>query len=126
MLETQSPATSNIAGIGEIFSGPAITQLYNAPGLPPNGDPRTPDILVTPNIGVTYSGSSKKLAEHGGFSHDDTNVVLIVSNPGTIPAVVNTPVTTSQIAPTILNALGLDPSKLDAVKSEGTAALPGK
>ena len=48
--------------------------MFNPPGLPPSGDPRTPDILVTPNIGVTYSGSGKKLAEHGGFSHDDTNV----------------------------------------------------
>src|SRR5580692_3327814 len=65
MLRTQSPATANIAGIGQIFSGPASTQIYNEPGLPPNGDPRTADILVTPNTGVTYSGSSKKLAEHG-------------------------------------------------------------
>jgi len=71
ILESQSPATSNIAGIGEIFSGPAITQMFNAPGLPPNGDPRTPDIIVTPNLGVTYSGSGKKLAEHGG-SHMTT------------------------------------------------------
>jgi hypothetical protein len=69
MLESQSPATSNIAGIGEIFAGPAIGQLFNLPGLPLNGDPRTPDIIVTPNIGVTYSGSHAKLAEHGGFSH---------------------------------------------------------
>ena len=81
MLESQSPATSNIAGIGQIFSGPAIGQLFNLPGLPPSGYPRTPDIIVTPNIGVTYSGSSKKLAEHGGFSHDDTNVIMLLSNP---------------------------------------------
>src|SRR6516164_7833155 len=33
MLETQSPATSNIAGIGQIFSGPAIGQMFNLPGL---------------------------------------------------------------------------------------------
>ena len=62
MLEEQSPSTSNIAGIGEIFWGAGITQLFNAPGLPPTGDPRTPDILVIPHIGVTYSGSTKKLA----------------------------------------------------------------
>jgi hypothetical protein len=67
MLESQSPATANIAGIGIIFSGPGIGQMFNLPGLPPNGDPRTPDIIVTPNVGVTYSGSTKKLAEHGGF-----------------------------------------------------------
>lgn len=52
-------------------------ELLNTPGLPPTGDPRTPDILVTPNIGVTYSSSSKKLAEHGGFAHDDVNVMML-------------------------------------------------
>jgi hypothetical protein len=125
MLEKQSPATGNIAGIGEIFSGPGIGQLFNLPGLPPNGDPRTPDIIVTPNIGVTYSGSGKKLAEHGGFSHDDTNVMMLLSNPSFSPATVTSPVETAQIAPTILVALGLDPEKLTAVQKEGTQVLPG-
>jgi hypothetical protein len=125
MLESQSPATSNIAGIGQIFSGPAIGQLFNLPGLPPSGDPRTPDIIVTPDIGVTYSGSSKKLAEHGGFSHDDTNVMMLLSNPSFSPATVTSPVETAQIAPTILMALGLDPNKLTAVQEEGTQILPG-
>jgi hypothetical protein len=124
MLETQSPATANIAGIGEIFSGPAITQLFNAPGLPPNGDPRTPDILTTPNIGVTYSGSGKKLAEHGGFAHDDVNVMLLLSNPSFAPNTVTSPVETLQIAPTILAALGLDPNALQAVQKEHTQVLP--
>jgi hypothetical protein len=32
----------------------------------PRRDPRTQDINVTPNIGITYSGSGKKLAEHAG------------------------------------------------------------
>jgi hypothetical protein len=124
MLETQSPSTNNIAGIGEIFWGAGITQLYNAPGLPPNGDPRTPDILVTPNIGVTYSGSGKKLAEHGGFSHDDTNVILIVSSPSIASATVTAPVTTMEIAPTVLQLLGLNPGALQAVQLEGTPVLP--
>jgi hypothetical protein len=125
MLESQSPASANIAGIGEIFSGPALTQLFNAPGLPPNGDPRTPDILVTPNIGVTYSGSTKKLAEHGGFSHDDTNVMMLLSNPGLQGATVTSPVETMQVAPTILQALGLNPNALQSVVMEGTQVLPG-
>lgn len=124
MLETQSSASSNIAGIGQIFSGPAVAQMFNAPGLPPDGDPRTPDIIVTPNVGVTYSGSSKKQAEHGGFSHDDTNVMLLVSNPGFDAETVTSPVETEQIAPTILRALGLDPAKLQAVRVEGTQVLP--
>jgi Type I phosphodiesterase / nucleotide pyrophosphatase len=123
-LESQSPASANQAGIGQIFWGPGITQLYNAPGLPPNGDPRTPDILVTPNIGVTYSGSTKKLAEHGGFAHDDVNVMMLVSNPNFRPKTVTTPVVTAQISPTILKALGLDPYSLQSVQLEGTPVLP--
>lgn len=125
LLRTQSPATANIAGIGQIFAGPGITQVYNAPGLPANGDPRTPDILVTPNVGVTYSGSSKKLAEHGGFAHDDVNVIMLLSNPRFSAKTVTTPVETMQVAPTVLAALGLDPYSLQAVQKEGTQVLPG-
>jgi len=125
MVESQSPATSNIAGIGQIFSGPAIGQMFNLPGLPPNGDPRTPDIIVSPNVGVTYSGSGKKLAEHGGFSHDDTNVMMLFSNPRISSGTVTSPVETAQIAPTILAALGLDPDKLGSVQQENTQVLPG-
>jgi len=124
-LESTSPTSSNIAGIGQIFFGQSLNQLFNAPGIPPNGDPRTPDIIVAPNVGVTYSGSTKKQAEHGGFAHDDTNVMILVSNPMFRPQTLTTPVTTSQIAPTILQALGLDPSSLDAVQKEGTPVLPG-
>jgi Type I phosphodiesterase / nucleotide pyrophosphatase len=124
MLETQSPATANIAGISQIFSGNGIAQMYNTPGLPPN-DPRTPDIITQPNVGVTYSGSTKKLAEHGGFAHDDVNVMMLLSNPGFYPKTITTPVETLQIAPTILQALGLDPHALQAVQKEGTPVLPG-
>jgi hypothetical protein len=120
MLEQQSPATHNKAGIGEIFWGSAIGQMFN----PPSGDPRTPDIIVTPNIGVTYSTSHKKLAEHGGFSHDDTNVMMLLSNPSFSPKTVTSPVETTQVAPTILKALGLDPNALRSVQLEHTQVLP--
>jgi hypothetical protein len=125
VLETQSPASANIAGIGQIFFGPSLNQLFNPPGIPPNGDPRTPDIIVAPNVGVTYSGSTKKQAEHGGFSHDDTNVIILVSNPRIAPSTITTPVQTAQVAPTILEALGLDPGSLQAVQEQGTQVLPG-
>jgi hypothetical protein len=98
--------------------------VYNTPGLPPD-DPRTPDIIVTPNFGVVYTGSAKKLAEHGGFSRDDTNVILLASNPSFSQATVTSPVATAQVAPTILKALGLDSGSLQAVKAEHTPVLPG-
>jgi hypothetical protein len=125
LLRSTSPTTNNVAGIGEIFSGRILTTYFNAPGLPPNGDPRTPDILTTPDVGVTYSGSGKKLAEHGGFSRDDTNVMILVSNPGFEAKTITSTVETLQVAPTILQALGLDPNALDAVRIEGTQVLPG-
>jgi hypothetical protein len=112
------------AGIGQIYYGSTLALNYNSPGLPPSGDPRTPDIIVTPNVGVTYTGSKAKLAEHGGFSHDDTNVILLLSNPAFVPHTVYSGVGTNQVAPTILSALGLNPRSLDGVRLEGTSVLP--
>lgn len=112
------------AGIGQIYYGPSLSLNYNVPGLPPD-DPRTPDIIVAPNVGVTYTGSAAKLMEHGGFAHDDTNVVLLISNPGFAPRTVYSEVGTLQIAPTVLTALGLNPRLLDGVRLEGTGVLPG-
>jgi hypothetical protein len=37
---------------------------------------------------------------------------------------VKSPVATSQVAASILKALGIDPSQLDAVRKEGTRVLP--
>ena len=112
-------------GLGQIFYGPSLETMFNAPGLPPNGDPRTPDIIVQPNVGVIYTGSHKKQEEHGGFAQDDTNVMILVSNPSFAASTVTSFVETTEVAPTILQALGLDPNSLDAVQKEGTPVLPG-
>jgi hypothetical protein len=37
---------------------------------------------------------------------------------------VSAAVTTAQVAPTIVQALGLEPTALDAVRAEGTPVLP--
>ena len=131
MLESDAA----MAGIGQIFYGASLTTMFNAPGVPndpgpccflrPGGDPRTPDIIVAPNVGVVYTGSSKKQSEHGGFANDDTNVMLLVSNPHIAAQTIHSFVETTQVAPTILQILGLDPDKLDAVRMEGTPVLPG-
>jgi arylsulfatase A-like enzyme len=107
-------------GLGQIYYGPTVALNFNDPTV----DPRTPDIIVTPNVGVTYSGSTAKLSEHGGFAHDDTNVMLLVSNASFQPRTVLAEVGTAQVAPTILKALDIDPSELDAVRIEGTGVLP--
>jgi hypothetical protein len=104
---------------GEIFYGPQLSLLFNT------SDSRTPDIVVQPKIGVTYTGGAKKVAEHGGFAHDDTNVMLLVSNPRLTARTFTTRVQTAQVAPTALTLLGHDPFRLDAVRLEGTQNLPG-
>jgi hypothetical protein len=128
-------ANAKEAGIGEIFYGDYLTTMFNAPGVPTTpgpccflregGDPRTPDIIVLPNVGVVYTGSTSKQSEHGGYAQDDTDVMLLVSNPHIQPKTVTSWVETMQVAPTILQILGLDPSALDAVRMEGTPVLPG-
>jgi len=117
-------ANATAIGLGEIYYGPTLALNYNEGGLGPGLDPRSPDIVVTPNIGVTYSGSTTMIGDHGGFGHDDTNVILLVANPGFTAQTVSATTRTAQVAPTILEALGLDPRSLDAVKAEGTLALP--
>ena len=111
-------------GLGQIYYGPTLALNYNLGGLEPGDDPRTPDIIVTPNVGVTYSGSTTMIGDHGGFAHDDTNVILLVANPSFTARTVSTPTATTQVAPTIIKALGLEPKALDAVRAEGTAVLP--
>jgi hypothetical protein len=111
-------------GLGQIYYGPALWLNYNKGGLGPGLDPRTPDIIVTPNVGVTYSGSTTMIADHGGFAHDDTNVLLLVANTRFRAQTVSSATTTMQVAPTIVQALGLDARALDAVRIEGTSVLP--
>ncbi len=107
--------------IEEVLAGSEITLKFNDP----LHDNRTPDLMVQPVYGTIYTTSKKKIAEHGGFSFGDTNVGLIVSNPGIRAAVVKTPVATSQVAPTILRALDIDPGFLKSVQVEKTEELPG-
>ena len=132
---TALEGAATAVGLGQIYYGASLTTMFNAPGVPnvpgpcchlrEGGDPRTPDIVVIPNVGVVYTGNLKKQSEHGGFAHDDTNVMLLVSNPRISARTVSSFVQTAQVAPTILQILGLDPNALDAVRMEGTPVLPG-
>jgi len=111
-------------GLGEIYYGPSLALNYNLGGPGPSQDPRSPDIIVTPNVGMTYSGNTAMIGDHGGFGHDDTNVIMLVENPRFTPQTVSVTTRTAQVAPTILQALGLDPNALEAVTAEGTPVLP--
>jgi len=120
---TKTAATSTLICAD---NGGSVIDLSKVPskfGDPANG--RTPDIMVQPNPGVIYTGSQAKDMEHGGFAADDGHLALIVSNPALKHRTVTERVTTTQVAPTILKALGVHPHALDAVRKEGTKVLPG-
>ncbi len=113
-------ANASALFIDEVMAGNEIKLKFNDP----LADNATPDILVQPIYGTVYTHSTAKNAEHGGFSFGDTNVGLVVSNPALHSRVVKTPVATSQVAASLLKALGINPSELQAVRKEGTEVLP--
>jgi len=107
-------------GIDTLLNKSALAPLYGNPF----GNNRTPDFIAITTPGLIYTSGSK-LAEHGGFTQDDRNVALLVSNPSIIAATVNDSVETRQIAATILDVLGINPKELEGARTENTRALPG-
>lgn len=107
--------------IQSIVSGADLIKAYGDPAK----DPRAPDIVIQPEAGVIYTKpTASKLAEHGGGTIDDRHVALLISNPMMTSAKIEEPVMTTEVAPSILKALGLKPNHLAAVKIENTAILP--
>jgi arylsulfatase A-like enzyme len=82
-------------------------------------------VFAISQVGTIYTGGSK-IAEHGGANPGDLDVPLVVYAPGTVqPGQSDDGVETTQVAPTILKLLGLNPNSLQAVREEGTQVLPG-
>ncbi|KAI9684479.1 MAG: hypothetical protein M1829_002289 [Trizodia sp. TS-e1964] len=110
------------ASIADIISHERLTYLgYGNPLT----DPAVPDIIVRSDPGVIYTTSTKKIAEHGGLNDDDQRVACFVSSPSLKKTVYDHQVSTRQVAPTILQALGFDPEELQGVKLEDTKVLTG-
>jgi hypothetical protein len=119
-------AGADTARVQYVLSGKALAQRFNSPLV----DPRTPDLIIQPVPGTIYSGSSKKVMEHGGFAPDDTHVAMLVVKGADVVSgnqvddQVDSPVRTYQVAPTILADLGLNPGRLDSVRLEHVQVLP--
>jgi hypothetical protein len=110
------------AGINLVLWGDSL----KAAGLAGAPD-RTPDLIVTLNPAMVISEKGKR-SEHGGFSEDDTHVPLILTG-GVLDdksrgTVVDVPVKTTQIAVTVIDALGLNSADLQGAQIEKTEALP--
>jgi hypothetical protein len=117
--------------IAQTLSGESLKLLFPDPLI----DPATPDIVVVPNLGVNFEPSPNAAlpavqAEHGGLNENETHVPLLIvggSTNGTpiAPGIIRAAVTTTQIAPTILELLNLDPNALQAVRLENVGVLSG-
>ncbi|MFD5544158.1 alkaline phosphatase family protein [Streptomyces sp. NPDC127079] len=108
------------SGLRTVYAGAAAARYFHARP----GDSRVPDLFGISRYGVVYTGGKGKIAEHGGAAADDRDVPLVVYGAGTPHAVrVDAPVRTTQIAPTMLRLLGLNPRALDAVRIEHTQSL---
>ncbi|MFE0330586.1 alkaline phosphatase family protein [Streptomyces sp. NPDC058960] len=116
---TAKPFTAS--GLKTLYAGAAAARYFHVRP----GDARVPDLFGTTQYGVVYTGGKGKIAEHGGAHADDLDVPLVVSGAGAPRGVrVGGSVETTQIAPTILRLLGLNPEALDAVRVEHTRVLP--
>ena len=118
LLQSNNQVT---AYIQDVWFGDKMKLLYGDAAT----DPRVPDIIALGKPGVVYTTSSSKYAEHGGYTDQDVNVPLVISNPRFTAQTIKLPVTIMQIAPTILQLLGLNPLALQAVQIEKTQVLPG-
>ncbi|MFE3225125.1 alkaline phosphatase family protein [Nocardia sp. NPDC059228] len=113
------PFTASGVDTGQVYAGADAVKYFGADA----DDTRVPDLFAGTN-GTVYTAGKSKIAEHGGTSTDDRHVPLVVVGSGISKHDVPDQVSLTQVAPTILARLGLDPRKLDAVKSEHTATLP--
>jgi hypothetical protein len=118
--EADLKANATALGIKQILDRDELKKTYRDPAT----DSRTPDFFVVSDHGVVYTTGSK-IAEHGGVADDDRHVAMLVSARGLKGKTVDDRVETRQIAPTILQAFGIDADELKAVREEHTRALPG-
>jgi hypothetical protein len=116
----KNPVTVQHSGLAEIWAGAAAANFFGV--SVDNG--HYPDVFGKVQVGIVYAKPTK-LAEHGGMNTGDRHVLMVVSGPGIPVQVDSASVETTQVAPTILALLGLNPHALTAVQIEGTQVLPG-
>ena len=112
-------AQAQALGIQAVITGQALALTLNSP----TKDSRMPDILLEAQPGVLWGNAA--LAGHGGQSDEDTHVALLISGaqlPGRFDP---TLVPTTQLAPLLLRALGMEKFDLQALHLEHSPALPG-
>ena len=117
-----TPTTVSASGLATVYAGAAAARYFGVA----KGDARVRIFDGLAQHGTVFTGKKGKIAEHGGADPQDRNVPIIVAGAGVDDArVISKPVETTQIAPTILAFLDLNPRRLQAVRQENTKVLPG-
>ncbi|MFC0433960.1 alkaline phosphatase family protein [Kutzneria buriramensis] len=127
-LLAQNGTGNGITGAAKPFTASGLAEVHTGQSYfhTAANDPRVPDLMGVAQYGVVYTGKKSKIAEHGGAAPDDRDVALVVSGAGVHGhRTVDASVETTQIAPSILALLCLDPNALRAVRAEHTQVLPG-
>jgi hypothetical protein len=108
-------------GIQDIYSGPKLELTLNSP----EQDTRMPDIILQPESDVYWVSTMVGQPSHAQTRDEDAHVALLVSGAQLTGRVDKTWVPTSQVAPLLLRALGIEKFDLEALHREHTPALPG-
>jgi hypothetical protein len=109
-------------GIQDIYCGARLTLTLNSPAK----DSRMPDLVLQPRAGVAWtSADNRSLMFHGGMLDQDTHVALLISGAQLTGRSDPTYVPTTQLAPLLLRALGMEKFDLSALHLEHSPALPG-
>ena len=111
------------SGLARILAGEDAAEFIGVR----TSDERVPDLIGLATLGTVYSSpvKIKKISEHGGDARQDRHVPIIVWGAGVHSVRIDVRVETTQIAPTVLEALGLPARELKAVRLEHTETLPG-
>jgi hypothetical protein len=109
-------------GIAEINTGARLELTMN----PAATDSRMPEIVLHPVRGVVWGDAKDRLiASRGGQMDEDTHVAMLVSGAQFANRVDKTWEPTTQLAPLLLRALGMEKFDLEALHKEHSPALPG-
>jgi hypothetical protein len=109
-------------GIQDIYWGTRLALTLNSSAK----DSRMPDIVLQPRAGVIWaSADGKSLMSFGGAADQDTHVALMISGAQLTGRSDPTYVPTTQLAPLLLRALGMEKFDLRALHLEHSPALPG-
>ena len=109
-------------GIRDIYYGARLALTLNTPA----NDSRMPDIILQPRAGVSWAEPNERaLMFHGGMLDQDTHVALMISGAQLTGRTDPTYVPTTQLAPLLLRALGMEKFDLRALHLEHSPALPG-